>query len=310
MRSGVERERLKKELGVLCFEMEAAGLMDNFPCVVIRGICDYADSHKDKRWQGYVAATAAACAKELLSIMPSEHVNNTPVMKPTLVPPPPPPNNGPILILPGMAPWMLAPGEPGIWQDYWHNPKSTPWMENKLAQFMQQYREFMSVETDGATDSTQNKKFFRAMLQAADSPVMANNDENRTLLHYMAMNGVSDTIQAVVGAGPDVEARDSDFRTPLHLVVIGNHAETVEVLAERCGANVHAQDLNRLLPWHCAVAIDLDNGIDNSDRISSKMQILRFLAARTDLGRVSNRSAKRILQRLKDDLTADLALKT
>ncbi|KAK1254302.1 hypothetical protein MKX08_008297 [Trichoderma sp. CBMAI-0020] len=31
---------------VLCVEMEAAGLMDNFPCLVIRGICDYADSYK------------------------------------------------------------------------------------------------------------------------------------------------------------------------------------------------------------------------------------------------------------------------
>ncbi|KAE8139545.1 hypothetical protein BDV38DRAFT_280898 [Aspergillus pseudotamarii] len=44
--------------------MEAAGLMDNFPCLVIRGICDYADSHKNKDWQEYAAATAAAYAKE------------------------------------------------------------------------------------------------------------------------------------------------------------------------------------------------------------------------------------------------------
>jgi nucleoside phosphorylase len=46
--------------------------MDNFPCLVIRGICDYADSHKNKRWQPYAAATATACAKELLSFMPSQ----------------------------------------------------------------------------------------------------------------------------------------------------------------------------------------------------------------------------------------------
>ena len=30
--------------------MEAAGLMDSFPCIVIRGIYDYADSHKNKMW--------------------------------------------------------------------------------------------------------------------------------------------------------------------------------------------------------------------------------------------------------------------
>ncbi|RKK99148.1 Vegetative incompatibility protein HET-E-1, partial [Fusarium oxysporum] len=50
----------------LCLEMEAAGLMDRFPCLVIRGICDYADSHKNDRWQRYAAATAAAFAVELL----------------------------------------------------------------------------------------------------------------------------------------------------------------------------------------------------------------------------------------------------
>ena len=54
--------------------MEAAGLMDESPCLVIRGICDYADSHKNKRWQPYAAATAAAYAKELLSIIPTAEV--------------------------------------------------------------------------------------------------------------------------------------------------------------------------------------------------------------------------------------------
>lgn len=71
MRDGKTRERLGRELGVLCFEMEAAGLMDNFPCLVIRGVCDYADSHKNKLWQPYASSTAAAYAKELLSVIPA-----------------------------------------------------------------------------------------------------------------------------------------------------------------------------------------------------------------------------------------------
>jgi nucleoside phosphorylase len=50
----------------LCFETKPAGLMNNFPCLIIRGICDYSDSHKNDRWQRYAAATAAAYAKELL----------------------------------------------------------------------------------------------------------------------------------------------------------------------------------------------------------------------------------------------------
>ncbi|KAF2119060.1 nucleoside phosphorylase domain-containing protein [Lophiotrema nucula] len=67
MRSAAERDKVSTELGgVLCFEMEAAGLMNSFPSLVIRGICDYADSHKNKRWQAYAAGTAAAYAKELL----------------------------------------------------------------------------------------------------------------------------------------------------------------------------------------------------------------------------------------------------
>lgn len=77
MRDGEAREKLRKELDVLCFEMEAAGLMDNFPCLVIRGVCDYADSHKNKRWQRYAAMTAAAYAKELLYIIPGNQMDQT-----------------------------------------------------------------------------------------------------------------------------------------------------------------------------------------------------------------------------------------
>lgn len=70
---GETRQRLSREYGALCFEMEAAGLHD-FPCLIIRGICDYADSHKNKVWQEYAAATAAAFAKELLLHVAPEQV--------------------------------------------------------------------------------------------------------------------------------------------------------------------------------------------------------------------------------------------
>ncbi|KAE8134606.1 hypothetical protein BDV38DRAFT_273463 [Aspergillus pseudotamarii] len=71
MRDAAERDRVSAYLsGVLCFEMEAAGLMNEFPCLVIWGICDYSDSHKSKAWQPYAAGVAAAYTKELLSVMP------------------------------------------------------------------------------------------------------------------------------------------------------------------------------------------------------------------------------------------------
>ncbi|KAJ5652176.1 hypothetical protein N7507_009602 [Penicillium longicatenatum] len=66
VKNSSKRDAIRKQHGAICLEMEAAGLMNNFPCVVIRGICDYADSHKNDRWQPFAAAAAAACAKELL----------------------------------------------------------------------------------------------------------------------------------------------------------------------------------------------------------------------------------------------------
>ncbi|PVH98812.1 hypothetical protein DM02DRAFT_656953 [Periconia macrospinosa] len=72
IKDGLTRDKLSKNLGgVLCFEMEAAGLMNDFPCLVVRGICDYADSHKNKTWQPYAAATASACAKAILLLVPA-----------------------------------------------------------------------------------------------------------------------------------------------------------------------------------------------------------------------------------------------
>jgi hypothetical protein len=70
MRHGATRDELRTEQDILCFEMEAAGLMRVFPSLVVRGICDYSDSHKNKIWQDYAAVAAAAYAKELLTVIP------------------------------------------------------------------------------------------------------------------------------------------------------------------------------------------------------------------------------------------------
>lgn len=64
------REWLRLETGALCFEIEAAGLMLDFPYIVIRGICDYLGSHKSKQWQGHAALFAASYAKGLLEYAP------------------------------------------------------------------------------------------------------------------------------------------------------------------------------------------------------------------------------------------------
>lgn len=66
MKDALLRDKLASKHGILCFEMEAAGLMNHFQCVVIRGICDYSDSHKNDQWQEYATMAAAAYTKDLL----------------------------------------------------------------------------------------------------------------------------------------------------------------------------------------------------------------------------------------------------
>ena len=78
VKDAIQRDQISRDLeGVKCFEMEAAGLMDEFPCLIIRGICDYADSHKNKAWQRYAAMTAAAYGKRLLLIISPRQVDKT-----------------------------------------------------------------------------------------------------------------------------------------------------------------------------------------------------------------------------------------
>ncbi|KAF2230517.1 purine and uridine phosphorylase [Viridothelium virens] len=74
MKDALARDKLAADQNVLCFEMEAAGLMNHFPCLVIRGICDYSDSHKNKEWQGYAAMAAAAYTRDLLYRIPPNKI--------------------------------------------------------------------------------------------------------------------------------------------------------------------------------------------------------------------------------------------
>ncbi|KAI0410230.1 purine and uridine phosphorylase [Xylaria grammica] len=66
MKSGEHRDQLANQYNVIAFEMEGAGAWDEVPCIIIKGICDYADSHKNKQWQPFAAATAASVMKAVL----------------------------------------------------------------------------------------------------------------------------------------------------------------------------------------------------------------------------------------------------
>ncbi|ETS03756.1 purine and uridine phosphorylase [Trichoderma reesei RUT C-30] len=66
MKSGEHRDQIAIPRDIIAFEMEGAGAWDEVPCVVVKGVCDYADSHKNKRWQPFAAATAASVMKAML----------------------------------------------------------------------------------------------------------------------------------------------------------------------------------------------------------------------------------------------------
>ncbi|THX82647.1 hypothetical protein D6D08_04740 [Aureobasidium pullulans] len=76
-RDAVLARLAKENIKPMCFEMEAAGLMNNFPCLVIRGTCDYGDEHKNDDWQNYAAITAAGFAKEFLRCVDVQEIQET-----------------------------------------------------------------------------------------------------------------------------------------------------------------------------------------------------------------------------------------
>ncbi|KAI6775011.1 hypothetical protein HG530_001769 [Fusarium avenaceum] len=75
MRDAILRDRLAVGSKALCFEMQAAGVMNIFPCLVTRGICNYADTHSSKEWRGYAAMVAAAYARDLIRYLVPELVS-------------------------------------------------------------------------------------------------------------------------------------------------------------------------------------------------------------------------------------------
>ncbi|KAL4966320.1 WD40 repeat domain-containing protein [Aspergillus stella-maris] len=68
MKDALLRDRWAREKSIVCFEIEAAGLIDLFPCL-------------NKVWQPYAAATAACYAKELLHVILGQGVISMDLVK-------------------------------------------------------------------------------------------------------------------------------------------------------------------------------------------------------------------------------------
>uniref|UniRef100_A0A0B7KI71 Uncharacterized protein n=1 Tax=Bionectria ochroleuca TaxID=29856 RepID=A0A0B7KI71_BIOOC len=85
IKNNEDKDRLRRGRDdAVCFEMEAAGIMDEIPCLVVRGISDYGDSHKHDDWQNYAAGVAAAYARALLRRINGKEVKETALMRKAL----------------------------------------------------------------------------------------------------------------------------------------------------------------------------------------------------------------------------------
>ncbi|KAJ5359140.1 purine and uridine phosphorylase [Penicillium cataractarum] len=181
-------------------------------------------------------------------------------------------------------------------------------MEPKLAEFMHEYRSELLEQLADFPNPQQQRGLFAAMLRMTKGSLDHDSDTCRTLLHWLAMNGVSDVLPKLIDIGFDVNHKDSDWQTPLHLAVIENHFPTVAVLVQQCHADVHAKDLNGLLAWHHALHIDWDNCADNDEREKSRISIIRLLAAFTNIESIKGAKARKSLSRLKTDPEAVILL--
>ncbi|KAL2801675.1 nucleoside phosphorylase domain-containing protein, partial [Aspergillus granulosus] len=81
LKSSQDRDELRDTYNVIGLEMEAAGVMNEIPVGNIRGVCDYGDERKNKDWQPYAAAMAAAFAKAVLSEITPKSPTQSPGVK-------------------------------------------------------------------------------------------------------------------------------------------------------------------------------------------------------------------------------------
>ncbi|KAL4923657.1 uncharacterized protein BDV17DRAFT_296150 [Aspergillus undulatus] len=81
LKSSQDRDELRDKYNLIGLEMEAAGVMNEIPVGNIRGVCDYGDERKNKDWQPYAAAMAAAFAKAVLSEITPKSTTQSPGVK-------------------------------------------------------------------------------------------------------------------------------------------------------------------------------------------------------------------------------------
>lgn len=77
IKSTTHQDKITKQVGIIAFEMAGAAVWDEVPCIVVKGVRDYADCPKHKDWQNFGAATAAAVTKAIIQHCTPTDQNNS-----------------------------------------------------------------------------------------------------------------------------------------------------------------------------------------------------------------------------------------
>ncbi len=99
----------------------------------------------------------------------------------------------------------------------------------------------------------QNNKFLTSLFVSLGADVNAKNAERLTPLHVAAFLNSDRAIEELIAKGGDVNAADNESRTPLHLAAYSGNAQAVKTLVQK-GANIEAvEKINAMTALHLAV---------------------------------------------------------
>jgi ankyrin repeat protein/nucleoside phosphorylase len=224
MKSGKHRDEIAAREKVIAFEMEGAGAWDYLPTVVIKSVCDYADSHKNKAWQEYAAANAAACTKAFL-----EEWRST-----VRLPEPRVPQNR-------SAAELLRQNGFDLEDICLDKVKALLWAAERghdevVQMLLENGANITAMDKDGNT--ALHKAAFNGhevvvqLLLNKGSHINARNQEGGTALFGAAANGNEAVVQLLLNNGADATAKSRSGFTVLHIAAMTGHDAVVQLLIE------------------------------------------------------------------------------